>query len=269
MSYWQDKVALVTGGSAGLGRHIAEAFAARGCRVAIAARSTDRLEDVASSLRRSGYDVTAFTADITQAAQVERLVAEVRKQCGRLDVLVNNAGRSARGSALETTPEQFQQLWELNFLGTVRCTRAAMACLTESRGHLVNIGSLASKAVGRYLGGYPASKFAAAAYTHQLRLELRPRGVHVLLVCPGPVGREDGKKRYDDQVAGLPEAARQPGGGVRLRTICPERLAAQIVRACERRRAELVVPARARWLFAVSQLWPALGDWVMRTSTRR
>jgi len=87
-----------------------------------------------------------------------------------------------------------------------------------------------------------------------------PQGVHVLLVCPGPIAREDAGQRYDAEASDLPATARQPGGGVKLRGIPPEQLAAKILRACEQRRAELVVPSKARWLFALAQLWPALGD---------
>lgn len=267
MSYWQDKVVLVTGGSAGLGRAIAARFAARGAKVVVAALDDGLLEPAAESLRAAGGDAVAIAADITCQQQVDTLLERAVEHFGRLDVLVNNAGRSARRDVLDTTPEQFQELWELNFLALVRCTRAAMPHLLASKGHLVNIGSLAAKTVSRYLGAYPVSKHAVAAYSHQLRLELGPKGVHVLLVCPGPLAREDAGRRYDRQAAGLPESARKPGGGVKLKGISPDYLAGRILAACERRRAELVVPAKARLLFAVSQLWPSLGDWIIRRKT--
>ncbi len=180
---------------------------------------------------------------------------------------MNAAGISARSAILDTTEADFQLLWDLNFLGVVRCTRAASERLLQARGHVVNVGSLASKIAARYLGAYPASKFAVAAYSQQLRLELGPRGLHVLLVCPGPLAREDAGRRYDAQATGLPESARQPGGGARLKRINPHWLARRIVSACERRKAELVVPGTARWLFALAQLSPALGDWILRRKT--
>jgi short-subunit dehydrogenase len=184
-----------------------------------------------------------------------------------LDVLVNCVGRSARGTLDATTPEDFQQLWTLNFLSIVRCTGAALPDLLKTRGHVVNIGSLAAKSASRYLGAYPASKFPVAAYSQQLRLELGPQGLHVLLVCPGPLARQDAGQRYDDQSGGLPAAARKPGGGVKVKAIDPDWLAGRILVNCQRRRAELVVPAKARLLFAVSQLWPSLGDRIVRRMT--
>jgi short-subunit dehydrogenase len=148
--------------------------------------------------------------------------------------------------------------------------------LLESRGHLVNIGSLAGKSAGRYMGAYPAAKFAVSAYSQQLRLELEPRGLHVLLVSPGPIARDaprpvDSDRAKDDAAAenlsDLPEAAKKPGAGVKTSLIRPEVLAAAIIRACENRRAELVVPGYARWLFALQQLSPALGDWIVKKMT--
>ena len=132
---------------------------------------------------------------------------------GRLDVLVNNVGQSARGVLLETTPEDFERLMEINFLSVVRCTRAAAPHLIRSRGHLVNIGSLSGKSASRYVGAYSATKFALAAYTQQLRLDLRSQGVHVMLVSPGPMVREDAGRRYADQMSGLPASAAKPGAG--------------------------------------------------------
>jgi NAD(P)-dependent dehydrogenase (short-subunit alcohol dehydrogenase family) len=218
-------------------------------------------------LRSQSTDVLTVRADVTDQVQVEHLLARVRDHYGRLDVLVNSAGRSARGTVQGTTPEEFRELWELNFLAAVRCTNAALPFLLATRGHVVQIGSLSAKLASRYLGAYPSSKFALAAYAQQLRLELGPEGLHVLLVCPGPLVRDDAGRRYATDKAELPAAARQPGGGVKIRAIDPDWLAERIVAACRRRQAELVVPAKARLLFALAQLSPKLGDWIVRRMT--
>ena len=264
MPHFKDKIVLVTGGSAGLGRHIARTYARQGARVVIAARGVQQLQSTADQLRGEGGDVTGIAADICQQQQVDDLLAQVFDRFGGLHVLVNNAGRSGRQLASETSPEQHLEMLELNFLALVRCTRAALPGLIQSQGHLVNLGSLSSKVATPYLGAYPASKFAVAAYTQQLRLELGPQGVHVLLVCPGPIARLDSGQRYDGQAVNLPPEARRAGGGAKLRAIPPERLAARIVSACARRRPELVVPAKSRVLFAAAQLWPSLGDWILK-----
>lgn len=261
MSYWQGKVALITGGSAGLGFAIAETLGGLGASVMLAARDDERLQSVVGRLQAQGFSAAGIATDVTDSAQVEALVAGTIGEYGRLDLLVNNVGRSTRGNVLDTSPEEFRDLMELNFLSVVRCTQSAMPHVMESRGHIVNIGSLASKSVSKFLGAYPASKFAVAAYSQQLRLELNSQGVHVLLVCPGPIARDDAGRRYDSAAANLPEAARKPGGGIKLRGLSAHELSSKLLRSCELRRAELIVPWKARWLFAVSQVFPSIGDW--------
>jgi short-subunit dehydrogenase len=124
------------------------------------------------------------------------------------------------------------------------------------------------------MGAYPASKHALAAYTQQLRLELSPQGVHVLHVCPGPIARNasrhetEQRGRYAADAPGVPDEAQAPGAGARINAIDPTRLAAAILKACERRRPELVIPAKARLLFAISQLSASWGDWLLGRSTK-
>ena len=267
MGYWKDKIVLVTGGSSGLGRVIADGFGGAGAKIVIAGLEGDAVQKAAAEMQAVGGDALGIQADITQQADVERLFAEAIRHYGKLDVLVNNAGRSMRGKLLDTTPEQFRDLMELNLIALVRCTRAAAPHLLAARGHVINIGSLAAKSASRWVGAYPATKHAVAAYSQQLRLELGPQGLHVLLVCPGPIERKDPRLYPLQGLEDVPERARRPGAGVQTKAIQPQWLAAEILRACERRSPELVVPGKARLLFAIAQLWPSLGDWIVRRKT--
>jgi uncharacterized protein len=270
MTYWKGKRALVTGGSAGLGRAIAEALVKQGARVVIVARGQRQLDATAKELKAIDGDVLPAAYDVTSQADVERIAAIVKSAWGGLDLLCHCAGKSMRGTALDTSPEDFRDLWETNFLAAVRCAQAFADLLKASRGHVVLIGSLASKVAAGYLGAYPASKFSLAAFAQQLRIENGPQGLHTLLVCPGPIARaNDGSDvpRYGNQVSDLPEAAHRPGGGAKVHAIDPNELATKILRACESRRAELIVPRSARLLFAASQLSPRLGDWLLRKLT--
>jgi NAD(P)-dependent dehydrogenase (short-subunit alcohol dehydrogenase family) len=268
MGYWTNKRVLITGGSAGLGFALADAFAAAGARVAIVSREEIKLTAAAERLQRHGGEVYGAIGDVSVTTDVERVVAETVHRFEGLDCLVNNAAVSMRGELLHTPLEEFRRLHELNVLSVVRGVQFAGPHLIASRGQIINIGSLAAKCGPRWLGAYPASKHAVAALSQQLRLELGPLGVSTLLVCPGPIRRDDAGHRYDHQAAHLPEAARRPGGGAPLKSLDPAALAVQILRAAERRQAELVLPGKARWLFALSQLWPSLGDWLLLRATR-
>jgi short-subunit dehydrogenase len=266
-SYWKDKKILITGGSSGLGYIIAETFCRAGADVCIAALEDNVNAAAAKLTSDTGSNVLPIQADITKQNDVEKIKEKIEQHFDSLDVLVNNAGRSMRGKVLDTTPEQFQSLFELNVLGTVRCTRAFAPLLLKTKGHIVNIGSLAAKSAARYVGAYPVTKFAVAAYSQQLRLELGSEGLHVLLVCPGPIERENERLYPLDGLEDIPENARKPGAGVKVNRIKPQYLADKILRYCELRKPELVIPAKARLLFAISQLFPSLGDYLVRKNT--
>lgn len=258
----------MTGGSRGLGLAIARVLVGEGAKVVIVARDEQQLAVAAKEISTAANTASWLSVDLRRDEQVNGLVAELIRLHGRVDLLVNCAGRSDRGAVAELSTERFRELIDLNFLSTVRVTQAALPHLLKTRGHVVQIGSLAAKIASRYLGAYAASKFPLAAYAQQLRMELGPQGLHTLLVCPGPIRRDDAGNRYDREAAGLPMGAKQPGGGVKLKGIDAEWLARQILTACERRQAELVVPARAKLLFALAQLWPALGDWIVLRMTK-
>ncbi|MBA4017830.1 MAG: hypothetical protein C0483_11700 [Pirellula sp.] len=269
MTYWNNKTAILTGASGGLGLHIAEALVRAGANVVLAARTAGPLEAAVAKLQKFGASgaVVGIPTDVLRDEDVSNLVQQSMDRFGRLDALVNNAGLSMRKAILDTTVEDFRAMVDLNLFAVVRTTRAAAPHLLASRGHLVNIGSLSGKSASRWLGAYPASKFALTAYTQQLRLELEPEGLNVLLVCPGPIARDDDRVRSPEELANLPPEARKPGGGVKTNRIPPEKLAAKILAACEGRRRELIVPWKARIVFALMQTSPTVADWLVRKLT--
>jgi short-subunit dehydrogenase len=266
MTYWQNKTCLVTGASSGLGLAIARTLAHSGATVLMNARSVGTLQTAVEILQVKGPHAHALPGDVTSQADVDAIAQQVSEQFGGIDFLCNCAGQSSRKAVLDTTPEDFQQALDVNFLSIVRMTRAFAPQLIERRGHVVNIGSLASKVAPRFYGGYPASKFAVAAYSQQLRLEHADQGLHVLLVCPGPIARDDNQPRYaiDEKI---PESARKPGGGANLKALDPTQLAEKILTACEARQSELIIPAKVRLLVAIGALSPKLGDWLLKKST--
>lgn len=271
--YWFQKHALITGGSKGLGRCLAENLACAGAEVTLVARDPNALNETCEFLRdranAQGQSprVRAVACDVTSNSDVSRLFDQ--ELAGRdLDLLINCAGRSSRQRIEETSVEDFRELLEINFLAAVRLTQAALPGLLRNKGHIVNIGSLASKTAPAYLGAYPASKFPLVAYSQQLRLELADQGLRVLMVCPGPIHRDDAGSRYDEHAGDLPASARKPGGGAKVRQLDPHWLAARILAASERGTSELVLPQKAKILFALSQLWPDWGDRMLKRKTQ-
>ena len=224
---------LVTGGSSGLGLHIAFAFGRQGARVVLWARDSMRLSQAVEQLAREGIQAEGMSIDVGSDEAVLDGLARLESRFGRLDVLVNGVGRSTRSNLATTSVADYREFMEVNFETAVRCSLACLELLTRSQGHLVNIGSLSSKTAWPFMAPYTTSKFALAGFTQQLRLE-GPPGVHCMLVCPGPIRREDAGHRYDQASGSLPDAAAKPGGGAPVKGLAPEFIAKKIVRGCER-----------------------------------
>ncbi|MGL4511858.1 MAG: SDR family NAD(P)-dependent oxidoreductase [Lacipirellulaceae bacterium] len=260
--------ALVTGGSSGLGLAIARAWRKAGGGLTLVARGAERLAEAAAGLQAldpaCDAPIDTISADVAAPGAASDAVLATIARHGRLDLVCHAAGASTRGTIRDTPLADFERLLALNFLAAVELAQSSADALCAARGSLVLVGSLATRVAPAYLGAYPASKHPLAALAQQLRLELGPQGMHTLLVCPGPLERDDAGSRYDSEAAGLPDQARRPGGGARVKAIDCDGLAERILASCADRRAELVVPRRARLLFAISALFPGWGDQLLR-----
>lgn len=179
------KVALVTGGSSGIGLAVARAFAARGMGVAIAARGRERLEKAAASL---GEGVLAVPTDVSDAAGVEALFGRVADSFGGLDVLVNNAGTAGWGPVEGIDPAEWDRVQGVNTRGAFLCSRAAWPLLkARGGGYVFNISSIAGKEGFGGAAAYATSKFALMGLSESLREEGIPLGIKVTAICPGYV----------------------------------------------------------------------------------
>ncbi len=268
-------VAMVSGATAGLGVAICRALSDQGYRLVIVGRDSARLAAAAEAFseHRAGSasgdphgDVLPLAGDVSDAVAVQAMVAQIQRQWGRLDVLVNVVGQSDRGLVTALDADKIQRLITANVVTALVCAQACLPLLERSGGVVVNIGSLAAKVGARFLGGYPLAKHALAGLTQQMRLEWKPRGVHVALVSPGPIQRPDAGQRYSQQVqAGgdLPAQAARPGGGTRVKGLPPERVAAAVLGIIRHRRADVILPWHLRPLVAIGHAWPWLGDWLL------
>ena len=265
-----QRVALVTGGSAGLGRVIAAKLLGHGYQVMIVGRDVEKLENARDLLAKeyrakdAHANVFSMRCDVTNGEDVACLLSDFTERFGRLDALVNCVGTSDRGLIENLAAERLEQLLRQNVLTALLCCQASIPLLEKSGGTIVNIGSLASKVGARYIGGYAIAKHALAGMTQQLRLEMKPRGIHVALVSPGPIRRDDAGRRYSKSFdEGLPSQASAPGGGTNLKGLARERVADAVVRCIESRKPDIVLPGYLRLLIATGHAFPRLGDWLL------
>ncbi|MCC6455559.1 MAG: SDR family oxidoreductase [Caldilineaceae bacterium] len=188
------KVALITGGSRGIGLRTARLFADEGCNVAICGRELEPLKAAAEELRQKGVRVAAIQADVTVASEAEQVIAQCVAELGGIDILVNNVGGATGGTLLEATDEDWQRTFELNVFQIVRMTRLAVPYLRQrGGGAIVNVASISGwqpQLVGT--AQYGASKAAAIFMTERLALELVHDNIRVNIVSPGSIIWEDG-----------------------------------------------------------------------------
>ncbi len=180
------KVALVTGGSRGIGLVIAELLAREGARVAVCARNLDRAQGAAAQLRDGGLDVQAFQADVGDRDSVSNLVKEVLSLHSRIDILVNNAGVTADALLLRMNDDQWNQVIQTNLTGVFHCTKAVAKQMLKQRwGRIISISSVVGLAGNPGQANYAASKAGIVGFTKSVARELASRGITANVVAPG------------------------------------------------------------------------------------
>jgi short-subunit dehydrogenase len=233
-----DRVFIVTGASSGIGLATARALAARGGKVALVARSTHALEDLATTLSGS----LAVTADMTDFDGIRRVVADIHRHYGRIDGLVNNAGRSYAASVEEIDPALFDEIFHLNVLGPIVAMQSVIPVLRrQGGGSIVNINSgTAFMTIPQY-GVYSSSKRALLGFSLTARAELAADGIVVSEVYPYITATNFGKNRMGNPVGGGPSADYGDGD-------TPEFVAEIVVKAIEEGGAQYFANDRLRQL---------------------
>ncbi len=188
----KGKVAIVTGASSGIGLATVKEFASRGASVVLAARNTSKLESTVQELNSQyGNDVNgksrfiAVTADVSKEEDCKNLVAKSVEHFGRIDILVNNAGISMRAMFKDLDLSVIRNLMDVNFWGTVYCTKYALPYLLEAKGSVVGVISIAGFKGLPARTGYSSSKFAIYGFLDTLRIEHLHDGLHVMVFAPG------------------------------------------------------------------------------------
>ena len=187
------KTAVVTGGNTGLGEAFARSLVEAGASVALAARNRERSERVAEEISDTGGTAVAVDLDVTDRAQVDRMVEEVTERLGPVDILVNNAGVCYHRPAVEVPPEEWHDVFEVNVHGLWTCAQAVGGRMIEAGGgNIINIGSISAMIVNRpqWQPAYNASKAAVHQLTKSLAAEWAPHNVRVNALAPGYVKTE-------------------------------------------------------------------------------
>ncbi len=252
----RDEVALVTGGSRGLGFLVARELLRNGSRVAICAREEEELEAARRDL--AGYgEVMTVRCDVAVPGDVERMTREVTGTLGPVEILVNNAGVIQVGPVESQTLDDFRTALDVMYYGVVHCTLAVLPGMLErGRGRIANITSIGGKIAVPHLLPYEGAKFAAVGFSEGLRSELAPRGISVTTVVPGLMrtgsyvnahfkGRTQDEFRLFALLAALP-----------LVSVDAERAARQVVGAIKRGRAEHVIGLPAQLAIRAHGVFP-------------
>ena len=200
----------MTGASSGIGQASAAALAARGAAVALVARRTDRLEELAASITGQGGTALTITADVTDREQAEQAVATAAEQLGRLDTVINNAGVMLLGPIVDAPLEEWERMVDLNVKGLLYVAHASIPHLLKAAesdprrvADLVNISSVAGRVARNGSGVYNATKHAVGAFSESLRQEITARHVRVSLVEPGAVATELGSHNRPEIQEGM------------------------------------------------------------------
>ncbi len=190
------KIALVTGGAAGIGRAVAELFAAEGARVYVCDVDMERAAATAEAITRAGHSAKAIAADVTQAPAVRAMFAELGGAEGHLDILVNSAGVSGRADFRSMDDATWDRVLDVNLNGTMRCMRDGFALLKASgQGAIVNLSSIMARKHTRQMANYSATKGAVSALSRAVALEYARFNIRVNYLCPGWV-ETDLTKRF-------------------------------------------------------------------------
>ena len=195
----KNKIAIVTGGTKGIGRGIAEALVAEGVQVCISARHQSEIDDVVGRLSARGRAV-GFVCDVRNYDQVKALIDSTVESLGGLDILVNNAGIGIFAAVAETSPEDFRAVLETNLCGVFYCCHEAIPRMKQrGGGYIINISSLAGTNPHPRMAAYNASKFGLNGFSEALMQEVRHDGIKVSYIMPGSVNTEFGGDTPSDE----------------------------------------------------------------------
>lgn len=255
MSYWKDKVVLITGASSGIGKGLALKTAKRGAKLGLIARRADLLDQLVKEVEAHGGKALALTADVQDYDSITAAVSRLREEFGAIDLLIANAGIGATMDGSELRPAEVANVINVNVLGAVNSVSAVIPGFLENgRGHLVVISSLAAYRGLPKSAAYCASKAGISAFFESLRLDLEPRGIAVTIIHPGFIktALTAGRQAKMPYLMELDDAIQK------------------IVWAIERRRRSYAFPWQLATIVRAAMVMPNfMYDWISRRNSYR
>ena len=253
MTELKGKSVIITGGSKGIGRETARLFLKAGAIVTITGRSKDSLKKTAKELKKTGSPVFTYSADVSQEKDCRDTVDYVIEKTGRIDILINNAGMSARGTFSESTVELFSTLTGINFLGPVMMSHFALDEIKRNRGSIVFISSIAALRGIPGLTHYSSSKMPLTAFSQALRGELKSEGVHISTIYVGFTENDPDKSIYDAEAKKIPLTRSR-------NNLSQKDVAAAVMNSVIKRKGEMTLSASGKIVSFLYRIFPGLSD---------
>ena len=263
-SIFKDKVVIITGASSGIGRELAYQLAEQGSWLSLAARNKERLESVKTECESRGGKAIALLTDVSEPTQCAALIHQTLEHYSRLDMLINNAGRTMYANFEDVRdPSIFEKLMRVNYLGSVYCTYYALPYLKQTHGRIIGISSLTGKTGVPTRSGYAASKHAMAGFFDSLRIEVSQYNISVTMIYPGFVATT-----VREQAVGEDGQSVGRSTGQESKVMPVETCAKIILRAAAQRKREVVMTLRGKLGMWLKLIAPGLVDYIARRAIR-
>ena len=250
---FKDKVVVVTGGTDGIGKALVEDFLNRGAKLSTCSRTQEKLDDLTA--QNAGKTLFVQRADVSKEADCKNFIEATLRTYGKIDILINNAGISMRALFKDTDLETLKRVMDINFWGTVYCTKYALESITTNKGSIVGVSSVAGYRGLPGRSGYSASKFAVNGWLEALRTELLHTGTNVLWVCPGFTKSNIRNVALNHEAKSQGESPMEEG-----KLMTSEECAAHIIKAIEKRKRTLVLTFTGKRAVFMNKFFPALTD---------
>ena len=253
---FKSKVVIITGASSGIGKACAEEFAKRGANLVLAARQYVTLCEITAGLEKLyGIKALAVQADVSKEEDCEQIIKQAVATFGKIDILINNAGLSMRALFQDVDLSVLKNLMDVNFWGTVHCSKYALSEILKTKGSIIGVSSIAGYRGLPGRTGYSASKFAMNGFMESLRTELLKTGVHVMVACPGFTTSNIRVAALSENGSSHGETSMDEG-----KMMSSEEVAVIIADGIATRKRTLVMGGQGKLTAWLNKLLPALAD---------